>query len=179
MNDGSVLLSCKTTLLLGLIQPWPRLDYLPPRASLITSSADHPKKIKAKLHTQKQEVSTQTTKQEVATQTPTAKRQVPKLITSKEMILCEYPDVFEGIGKFPEPDYQIQIDPSVPPKQALCQPIPIHLKEKFQQEINKMLQVGVLTLVHEAIPWINRFVLVESKDKSGNLRLCICLDPTT
>ena len=44
MNDGSVLLSCKTTLLLGLIHPKSRLDYLPPRASLITSSADHPKK---------------------------------------------------------------------------------------------------------------------------------------
>ena len=33
INDGSVLLSCKTTLLLGLIQPRPRLDYLPPGAS--------------------------------------------------------------------------------------------------------------------------------------------------
>ena len=44
VNDGSMLLSCKTTLMLGLIQPRSRLDYLPPRASLITSSADHPKK---------------------------------------------------------------------------------------------------------------------------------------
>ena len=49
MNDGSVLLLCKTTLLLGLIQPSSRLDYLPPRASLITSSADHPKKMKEML----------------------------------------------------------------------------------------------------------------------------------
>ena len=105
MNDKSVLLSCKTTLLLGLIQPRPRLDYLPPRASLITSLAGHPKKTKAALHTQKQEV---------ATQTPTAKRQVSKMITSKEMILCEYPDDFVGIGKFPGPDYHIQIDPSIP-----------------------------------------------------------------
>ena len=47
MNDGSVLLSCKTTLMLGLIQPRTRLGYLPPRASLITSSADHQKKTKA------------------------------------------------------------------------------------------------------------------------------------
>ena len=165
MNNGGALLSCKTTLLLGLIQPRPRLDYLPPRASLITSSADHPKKTKAVLHTQKQkvsaqttkqevsaqttkqevsaqttkqevsaqttkqevsaqttkqEVSAQTTKQEVSAQTPAAKRQVPKLITSKEMILCEYPDVFEEIGKFPGPDYHIQVDPSVPPKQTPC-----------------------------------------------------------
>ena len=41
-----------------------------------------------------------------------------------------------------------------------------------------MLQAGVLAPVHEATPLINSFVLVESKDKSGNLRLCICLDPT-
>ena len=72
------------------------------------------------LHTQKQEVSAQTTKQEVAAQTLAAKRQVPKLITSKEMILHEDPDVFEGIGKFLGPDYHIQIDPSIPPSKHLA-----------------------------------------------------------
>ena len=97
MNDGSVLLSCKTILLLGLIQPRSRLDYLPPRASLITSSADHPKKTKAVFHVQKQEVSAQTTKQE-ATQIPAARKEDPKLITNKEMILHEYPDVLRGLA---------------------------------------------------------------------------------
>ena len=181
MNDRSVLLSCKTTLLLGLIQPRSRLDYLPPRTSLITSSAYHPKKTKAVLHVQKQEVSTQRNEQEVATKTTAVKIQGPKLITGKEMILQEYPDVFQGIGKFLGADYHIQIDssiPSIPPKQTPCQPIPIHLREVFQQEINKMLQAGVLVPVHEAAPWINSFILVEGKDKLGNLKLCICLDPT-
>ena len=54
----------------------------------------------------------------------------------------------------------------------------MHLKDLFQQEINKMLQAGVLVPVHEATPWINSFVLVESRDKVGNLMLHICLDPT-
>ena len=45
-NDVSVLLSCKSTLALELIQPRSRLDYLPPRASLITNTQDHPKKTK-------------------------------------------------------------------------------------------------------------------------------------
>ena len=45
-NHGSVLLSCKSTLALDLKQPRSRLDYLPPRASLITSTQDHPKKTK-------------------------------------------------------------------------------------------------------------------------------------
>ena len=41
-----------------------------------------------------------------------------------------------------------------------------------------MLQAGVLKPVQEATPWINSFVLVEGKDKSGNLKLRICVDPT-
>ena len=58
-NNGSVLLSCMTTLALGLIQPHTRLDYLPPRASLITSSADHQKKTKSQvnIHVSKKESS--------------------------------------------------------------------------------------------------------------------------
>ena len=41
-----------------------------------------------------------------------------------------------------------------------------------------MLQAGVLKSVQEATPWINSFVLVEGKDRSCNLKLRICLDPT-
>ena len=66
MNDGNMFLSCKTTLLLGLIQPRSRLDYLPSRVSLITSSADHPKKTRAVLHVEKQAVSTQKNRQKEA-----------------------------------------------------------------------------------------------------------------
>ena len=138
VNDGSMLLSCKTTLMLGLIQPRTGLDYIPPRAGLITRSADHPKKTKSTLSVQKLEVSTQTVTQEVATQMPKHKYAAPKLIASKDQILHEYPDVFEGIGSFTGPSYHIQIDSSVPPKQTPCHPIPIHLKEVFKQEMDKM-----------------------------------------
>ena len=104
INDGSVLLSCKTTLLLGLIQPRSRLDYLPPRASLITSSADHPKKMKEVLCNEKKPVAIQSKQQEVTAQMSAVKEKGPKLITDKEMIMHKYPDVFQGIGKFPGPD---------------------------------------------------------------------------
>ena len=91
IKDGSVLFSCKTTLALGLIQPRSRLDYLPPTASLITCSVDHPKKtkpVKVSVHTSQQKVSTQNQEQEVSSQTPettiTRKQDVNKLITTKE-----------------------------------------------------------------------------------------------
>ena len=81
-NDGSVLLSCTTTLALGLIQPYTRLDYLPPRASLITSSLDHPRKTKRFLvHRSKKEVSTQSNNQVVTV--PDGKQLVSKLGINK------------------------------------------------------------------------------------------------
>ena len=44
--------------------------------------------------------------------------------------------------------------------------------------MDKMLQAGILEPVTEATPWINSFLLVENKDKSGNLKLQICFNPT-
>ena len=103
---------------------------------------------------------------------------VPKLITTQCQILQEYPDVFEGIGKFSGPLYHIHVDLGVTPKQTPCRPIPIHLKDVFQQEISKMLQAGILAPVTQATPWINSFILVESTDSQGQAKLWLCLDPT-
>ena len=84
-NDGSVLLSCTSTLGLGLglIQPRTRLDYLPPRTSLITSSVDHPKKTRCQVA-----VHSSTTYSTVPLQKNVVpKLEVPKLVTTKEQIL--------------------------------------------------------------------------------------------
>ena len=177
-NDGSMLLSCNSTHALDLKQPKSRLDYLPPSASLITSMQDHRKKTKQSQQSvhRSQQVATQS-KQQVET-TQNKKRQANKLITSKDQIMIQYPDVFEEMGKFPGPQYTIHLKPSIQPKQTPCQPVPIHLKESFKKDLDKMLQAGVLMPVTEATPCINSFVLVESKEKSGNLKSCICLDPT-
>ena len=56
--------------------------------------------------------------------------------------------------------------------------MPINPKEAFKKEIDKMLQAGIIKPVKEATSWINSFVLIEGKDKLGNPKLCICIDPT-
>ena len=147
-NDGSVLLSCVTTLALGLIQPHTRLDYLLPRANLITSSADHLKKTKCQLtvHVSKKEWT--------ESNWPS---KAPKLIISKNQILQGYPEVFEGNGSFPRPPYHTQVNPSITPKQTPCRLVPVHFKEHFRQEIDKMLQAGIWKPVHQATPLINSF----------------------
>ena len=85
-NNGSVLLSCVTTLALGLILPHTRSDYLPPRASLITSGTDHPKKTKS-------QVSVHVSRRESTVSNH--KGIVPKLVISKNEILDTYSDVVE------------------------------------------------------------------------------------
>ena len=167
-NNGSVLLSCVTTLALGLIQPHTRLDYLPPRASLNTSSADHPKKTKSQIsiHVPKEsEVSSH-------------KGMVSKLITSKELILTNYSDAFDHIGCFPGPPTISRLIPvshqSKPPvNQSMY--ISKNLSKKRSTRCYKWEFWRLWTKQH---PWINSFVLVEGKDKLGNLKLRICLDPT-
>ena len=191
-NDGSVHLSCNSTLALDLIQLRSRLDYLLPMVSLITSTLDHPKKTKqvqvlVQIHSS-QKVSTQSQiKAEASTtpnaqdplQAPTMKQHKPhKMITNKDQVMKQYPYLFDGIDKFLGPPYTIHLHPSIQLKQIPCRPVPIHLKEAFKKGIDKMLQAGVLKPVTEATPWINSFVLVELKEKPRNLKLRICLDPT-
>ena len=102
-----------------------------------------------------------------------------KIVKTKEQIKEQYPVLFEGIGRFPGEPYHIHTYPSITPKQTPCRPIPVHLKETFRQEINKILTAGVIKTVYEATPWINSFMLVETKDKStGKPKPCICVDPT-
>ena len=45
-ENGSILLSCRTNMELGLIKPHACLDYLPPKARLLTSTCDQPSKTK-------------------------------------------------------------------------------------------------------------------------------------
>ena len=195
-NEGSVLLSCTTLLALDLIQTRPRLDYLPPRAKLVTSAADHPditrktapqakgsaykqyahKQYAYKNYTYKLSVSNQRIKDTVEQKVPQPKPMA--IIKRKADIKDLYADVFEGVGRFPGEPYHIQIDSKVPPKQTPVRPVAVHLKEAFKQELDKMLQAGYIKPVHEATPWINSFVIVEGKDKLGKLKIRICLDPT-
>ena len=248
-NEGSVLLSCTTLLALDLIQARPRLDYLPPRAKLITSAADHPDITKRTCHQTREKPKPQKTLSydsiknlrfrktsenehhssckpqktlsydsmknlrfrktseyehhssckpqktlsydqghdsinilRFSKMQPTVNK-LPKaapmtIVKNKVDIKSHYADVFEGVGRFPGHPYHIQVDPKVPPKQTPVRPVPVHLKEAFKQELDKMLQAAYIKPVHEATPWINSYVIVEGKEKLGRLKIRICLDPT-
>ena len=184
-ENGSILLSCRTTMELGLIKPCACLDYLPPKARLLTSTCDQPSKTKfykPAIHCTKEAYNANMVPQKDNTSnTPSIHNMTNidnQLVTRQDHIMAQFPDVFEGVGKFPGEPYKIHLDPKIPPKQTPCQPVPVHLKHAFKAKIDKMLKAGVLKPVQEATPWINSFVLVEGTDQHGQHKLRICLDPT-
>ena len=119
------------------------------------------------------QISNKTHEQDSPQELPT-----PQTITCKEDIQKYFPDVINGLGTFPGKPYHINIDPNIPPKRLPARPVPIHQQAEFKGQLQEMLGAGVIVPVTEPTPWINSFVIVETMDKLGNIKMCICLDPT-
>ena len=83
-----------------------------------------------------------------------------------------YPDCFEGIGKFRE-TFHITLDPTVTPVVHAPRRCPIHTKDEVKNEINQMVDLGVIEKVDEPTDWVSSIVF--SRKSNGKLR--ICLDP--
>ena len=91
---------------LGLIRQCAQLDYLPPRAILLTSTCDQPSKTrihKPNVHYTKEKPTKVTTSKSDNVRTPQSQNikisEDNQLVTRKEQIMARFPDVFEGIGK--------------------------------------------------------------------------------
>ena len=91
---------------------------------------------------------------------------------SKEDLQRQYPECFEGIGKFRE-TFRITLDPTVTPVVHAPRRCPIHIKDDVQNELQKMEQLGVIEKVEEPTDWVSS--IVYTRKANGKLR--ICLDP--
>ena len=95
------------------------------------------------------------------------------LPTTKDYLLQEYADAFQGIGTLPGGLYRIQLKESYKPVQRLQRHVAVSLKPPYQAELERLTQLGVIKEVREHTEWINSTVPVKKPD--GSLRLC--LDP--
>ena len=96
----------------------------------------------------------------------------PPPLNSKEDLQRLYPDCFKGIGKFRE-TFHITLDPAVTPVVHAPRRCPIHIKDDVRNEINQMVELGVIEKVEVPTDWVSS--IVYSRKSNGKLR--ICLDP--
>ncbi|KAK7107438.1 hypothetical protein V1264_015748 [Littorina saxatilis] len=70
----------------------------------------------------------------------------------------------------------LRVDPQAKPKVLPCRRIPLALQEEVHQQINKLVERGVLLRVEEPTAWVSQMA-VTRKDSDGSLRICIDPQP--
>ena len=109
---------------------------------------------------------------------------VNRLPLTKQDILSKYSDCFEGIGCFPGDPYKFHLKPEHKPARHAPRKVPIHLESAFEEEIESLVNQGILEEVKEHTDWVNSYVIVEkdtgnhhSSNHTVKKKLRICLDP--
>ncbi|KAK3709526.1 hypothetical protein QZH41_006764 [Actinostola sp. cb2023] len=81
--------------------------------------------------------------------TPTpVPEQTKAKIANKQDAITQYPDCFNGIGKF-QGEYHITLDPSVPPVVHPQRRVPISLKDDIKKELDEMVANDIITKIKE------------------------------
>ena len=122
-EEGSVLLSWETVFQLQRLDVKSRLEYLPPRAMLISSAVDYPKK---EIHAQSTSPQQPNSSSILHTSKPKILQEdTPKkvrIMKTKDQIQEQYTEHFEDIGWFPGEPYHIHTNSSITPKQNPAYP---------------------------------------------------------
>ena len=89
---------------------------------------------------------------------------------TKEQVLTDFADIFKGLGRM-EGKLHFEADDSVSPVVMPPRRVPVALKGKFKEEIDPLIDVGVLTKVEEPTKWVSSAVVTEKSN--GKVRVCI------
>ena len=91
---------------------------------------------------------------------------------TRNELLQEFPDNFEGTGKLPG-IYHIEIDETVKPAIHAARRVPVALQQELKNKLDELVEQGIIVPETEPTDWVSSLTVV--KKPSGKLRLC--LDP--
>eukprot|EP00057_Strongylocentrotus_purpuratus_P021908 XP_011676382.1 PREDICTED: uncharacterized protein K02A2.6-like isoform X1 [Strongylocentrotus purpuratus] len=84
-----------------------------------------------------------------------------------------YDDLFAGLGRLRNHEYDITLRNDVNPVKCPPRTIPHKIRDKVKAEIERMEEIGVIERVTEPTDWVSQMTVVHKPD--GRVR--ICLDP--
>ncbi|XP_028411114.1 uncharacterized protein K02A2.6-like [Dendronephthya gigantea] len=86
-------------------------------------------------------------------------------------LVKEYDDVFTGELGTLYGEQHLEVDPSVTPTVSPSRRVPFAVKPKLKAELDRLADLGVITLVDEPTDWVSNLVIATKE--SGDIRLCI------
>ena len=89
-----------------------------------------------------------------------------------EQLSRDYPDVFEGTGKL-GCQYKLEVNDSATPVGYPPRRVPVALKGKLKEELDRLQSLGIIEQVTEPTPWVSS--LVTAQKPNGQIR--VCTDP--
>ena len=87
---------------------------------------------------------------------------------TKESLINDFQDCFEGLGTFNMKPYHIALDPKAQPVVHAPRAVPVHLHKMFKDELDQMIEHGVS--VKEPTEWVNSIVLRNTTNEDGVVR---------
>ena len=95
--------------------------------------------------------------------------------TEKVDIVARYPKLFQGLGNLGEP-YDIQLKPDPQPHALFtARNIPLPLRGKVQQELDRMESLGIISRVDAPTSWCAGMVVASKKN--GDIRIYVDFQP--
>ena len=89
---------------------------------------------------------------------------------TKDIILEHYADLFTGVGRL-EGEVHLEVDPTAKPVQMPPRRLPVAIKDRVKQELDRMCANGIIEPVTEPSAWVSALVVVNKPD--GSLRICV------
>lgn len=89
---------------------------------------------------------------------------------NREKMRVKYPKCFEGLGKLTNYQLTIPIDESVNPVVQPLRRIPYGLRDKLDQELDRLENLDIIEKVEKPSKWVSPIVVVPKKE---GVRLCV------
>ena len=92
-----------------------------------------------------------------------------------EKLKTEYQDIFQGIGKLKDFQFEIHVDENVEPVAQAPRRIPFHIRKQVENELDRLEKEGIIEKVDGPTPWVSQIVAAPKPNNPKEIRLCVDL----
>ena len=85
-------------------------------------------------------------------------------VTSKETIMSDYKETFEGVGKLKDYQVKLYVDPNIPPVAQPVRRTPFSLRDKVKEKVKELVAMDIIEPVEGPTPWVSPVVMVPKQN---------------